>query len=70
MVGQEQGCLQDRGFGDRGPIVGPEKEPTGNELRQVVAVDSAVLQEGNHEEDGTITATGLSVLSSVLLVIY
>ena len=40
-------------------------EPSRHELRQVVAVPEAVLQEGNHEEDGEEPETGLPVLPSL-----
>lgn len=69
LAGSKQGHLQDRGLSNRGSSVGTQKEPSGNELRQVVQVHSPVLQKRHHEEDGTVTAIGLPILHPVLLVI-
>lgn len=48
--------------------MGQEEKSTGNELRQTQPEYKAVLQEGNHEKNGTKPEVSLSVLSSVLSV--
>lgn len=68
MAGPDKGRLQDRGLCDCGSLVGSPEESSCDELRQVVAVHPTVLQEGHHEEDRAIAATGVPVLSSLLLV--
>ena len=40
-------------------------EPSSHELRQVVPVPETILQEGDHEEDGEESETGLPVLPSL-----
>jgi len=62
---QSQGNLQDRGFRQGRHTVGKEKEPSRHELRQVVPVPKTILQEGDHEEDGEESETGLPVLPSL-----
>lgn len=66
MAGSIEGSVQDRRLRTRCPSLGTSQESTGHELRQIVAIHKAVLQERHHEEDGKITAIGLPVLPSVL----
>jgi len=65
MVGSEQRSFQDWRQCSSGTPLGNPQEPSSNELRQTVKVHPAILQEGNHEENGAISATGLPVLSSL-----
>jgi len=68
LVGSRQGRLQDRRFGASGSSLGPAQEPSRHELRQAVALNPTVLQEGYHEKNRTEPTFGLPVLSSLLLV--
>lgn len=68
VVGSFQGHLQDRRLCQSGEAMGQAEKPSCYELRQIEQVDKAVLQEGHHEENREVTATGLPVLPPVQLV--
>lgn len=47
--------------------MGPPQESTRDELRQTESLSEAVLQERHHQENGTLQAACVPVLSTILI---
>ncbi len=68
MDWQGERNLQDHRLSSSGPTLGPVQTPSGYELRQIVEIIEAVLQEGYNEEDPKNSTAGVPVLSTLPLV--